>query len=208
MFDDFSLDIPKELENLQLPAPELLSFYRDMQNRIIWVDFEIDANLLEVVKMILRFNAEDTGKPIEERKPIHMLIHSSGGDLVSTYACIDVMMASETPIVTVNMGMALSGGFLLLLGGSKRYTLSRASAMYHAGSAGFEGTAAQIETVTKHYNIQLKQMKDYILERTTMDARTYNKYKDADGWMDANTQVKFGVVHDIVSDISNIIGGV
>jgi len=206
MYESFDLMIPKNLETMQLPAPELLSFYRDIERRIIWVDVGIDEGLIETVKWILRWNQEDEGKPKDERKPIRMFIYSPGGDLYATFACVDVMLTSETPIITVNMGMAMSGGFLLLLAGEKRYALPHSTAMFHSGSAGFEGNAAQVETATKYYKKQLEQMKVYTINRTTMNTRTYNKYKDSDGWVDAQEQLKHGIVHEIVSSMANLLG--
>ena len=206
MFEQIELAIPRNLETLQLPAPDLLSFYKDLERRTIWVEGEICSCLLESVKWILRWNQEDAGKPKEGRIPIRMMINSPGGDLYSTYTCADVMLASETPIITVNMGMAMSGGFLLLIAGEKRFALKNSTAMFHQGSAGFEGSASQVETATKHYKKQLNQMKEYILSRTTMDTKTYNKHKDADGWIDSHEQLKLGVVHDIVESVSDILG--
>jgi len=207
MLEAIEITVPQKLDTMHLPAPELLSFYKDIERRIIWVDDSIDEGLIETVKWLLRWNQEDEGKHKDERKPIRMFIYSPGGDLYATFACVDVMLASETPIITINAGMAMSGGFLLLLAGEKRYALPHSTAMFHSGSAGFEGNAAQVETATKHYKKQLEQMKTYTLGRTTMNARTYNKYKDSDGWVDAQDQLKHGIVHEIVSNVSEIISG-
>ena len=39
--------IPEELENVKLPSPELLSFYENLQERVIWIDDEIGDQLLQ-----------------------------------------------------------------------------------------------------------------------------------------------------------------
>ena len=47
---DFELSpifIPEELENVNLPSPELLSFYENLQDRVIWIDDEIGDQLLQ-----------------------------------------------------------------------------------------------------------------------------------------------------------------
>lgn len=205
---EFLIPMPKEISNLQLPDPTLLRYYKDEQQRVIWVDFGIDDGLLETVKQIIEYNRQDAGVPREQRKPIRMFINSPGGELYATYSCVDAMLLSDTPIYTYNMGIAISGGFLLLLAGSERFALKRSTAMYHSGAAGFEGTAAQIEAATKHYQAQLRQMKEYIMERTNMDTQTYDKHKDSDGWLSADDQVKLGVVHGIIENMSDIIGEV
>ena len=55
------LEIPTPIENLQLPSPELLNFYKDVQNRSLWIG-DVDDGLLEYIKLILYWNKEDAGK--------------------------------------------------------------------------------------------------------------------------------------------------
>lgn len=42
--------IPQNVENLQLPDPSLLQFYKNYENRIIWIDDEISTMTLEYAK--------------------------------------------------------------------------------------------------------------------------------------------------------------
>lgn len=64
--------IPSNVENLQLPDPTLLQFYKNYDDRIIWIDDEITTMTLEYAKMIMQWNSEDKKNniPVEERKPI------------------------------------------------------------------------------------------------------------------------------------------
>ena len=66
--------VPRSVENLQLPNPELLQFYQDEKDRTIWIEGEIDESLFEVSKLILKYNKEDKGIPVEQRTPIKLLI--------------------------------------------------------------------------------------------------------------------------------------
>lgn len=43
--------IPSNVENLQLPDPTLLQFYKNYDDRIIWIDDEITTMTLEYAKM-------------------------------------------------------------------------------------------------------------------------------------------------------------
>ena len=70
------VQVPKNIETLLLPDPSLLMFYENYENRIIWLDTEVDENWLEYAKKIISWNAEDKGKPIEERKPIKLFFFS------------------------------------------------------------------------------------------------------------------------------------
>ena len=47
------IPIPKEIENMQLPDPDLLNQYIDLKNRIIWVADEIDIFTLNIIQDIV-----------------------------------------------------------------------------------------------------------------------------------------------------------
>ena len=42
---EMEIAIPKSVENLNLPAPELVQYYEDLENRTIWIQGEIDGAL-------------------------------------------------------------------------------------------------------------------------------------------------------------------
>ena len=47
MSEELFVSIPESIANLQLPNPELRNYYRDLDNRILYIDEQIDENLLE-----------------------------------------------------------------------------------------------------------------------------------------------------------------
>ena len=98
LLDSITLNIPKSISNLQLPDPELATYYKDLDNRILWIDDEINEYSLEYARLILRWNDEDKKKKPEKRKPIKLLFFSPGGDLDVNNTLIDVISLSKTPI--------------------------------------------------------------------------------------------------------------
>ena len=200
-----TVKIPKELENLKLPSPELIDYYKDLNERKIYIDYEITEDLIEVGKQIIRYNIADKDIPIKQRKPIIIYIFSSGGELQITYSIIAIMQTSKTPIYTVNLGMSYSAGLLLLLAGNKRFALKRSQALIHTGSGGFQGTYEQMEENQKAYKKIINDMKEYILSQTKIDEKLFNKNKTKDWYLSDDDQVKLGIVDKIVNDISEII---
>ena len=95
------IGIPESTANLQLPDPQLRQYYLDQQNRIYWVDDEINDSLLELVKMIIRCNKEDVDKPVENRKPIKVFISSPGGETQAMWSAMNAIQTSKTPVWTV-----------------------------------------------------------------------------------------------------------
>ena len=70
LLDSITLNIPKSISNLQLPDPELTTYYKDLDNRILWIDDEINEYSLEYARLILRWNDEDKKKKPEKRRLI------------------------------------------------------------------------------------------------------------------------------------------
>ena len=204
--DVFALQIPEAIENMQLPSPELLGYYRDLESRILWIDFEVNQSLLEIIKQILAWNREDKGKAYGDRKPIRLLIFSPGGELSPTLSLINVIELSKTPIYTYSMGESSSAGLYILLSGHKRYALRDTEAVLHKGSAIFGGIANQIENQTKWYKLQLNRLRDYVLDKTSLDIRAYNKKKDEDWYLTIDKMLKYGFIDSVVDNIETIIG--
>ena len=196
--------IPKSVANMELPAPELVQFYKDYDNRNIFIS-DIDEDLFATTKLIYDYNASDKGKPIEERKPITIQIMSYGGDLYQAYALISAILASTTPVITINCGVAMSAGLLILLAGHKRYAMKYSTAMIHSGSGGAQGTYEQMEEQQKNYKKLVDLMRNYIMERTTIDSKLFNKNKTKDWYITDAEQVELGIVSKIVENLDEIL---
>lgn len=203
--DELYAMIPTGLENLSLPDPVLLNQYKNLQRRILWVDEEVDESVLEHTKQILLWNADDKGIPTEQRKPIWVFVHTYGGALYHALNLIDAMTASETPIYTVNAGIAFSAGCEILLAGSKRFAMKHSTAMIHSGSGGFDGTYEQTEQMIGHYRALMKRMDEYNLARTNIDEKMLKKKKAADWYFTAEEQLANGIVHEIVESMDAIL---
>lgn len=126
---------------------------------MITIDFDIDNSLMrEIGELIMEYNRQDKGIPVDEREKIVVLINSYGGDLESTYATIAIMELSKTPIITVNMNCAYSAAGLLLLAGHKRYCMPRSQMLIHSGSAsGISGNYEDVQENAKSYKKMVEQ---------------------------------------------------
>lgn len=196
--------IPPEAD-VKLPSPDLVHYYKDYENRSIYIDFDIDDTLFEVTKQILEYNRQDRGKKPEERTPIRVYIMSYGGDLYQAYAALSTMIASQTPVYTINMGVAMSAGVLLLLAGHKRFAMKYSTAMIHQGSGGAQGTFSEMEEQQKNYRKLIDSMRDYILDRSKIDSKLFNKNKSKDWFISDKEQVELGIVDKIIDNLDEII---
>ena len=196
------IGVPETIANLQLPDPNLRDYYRDEIDRVFWLDSAIGETTLELIKIIMRCNKEDEGKPIEQRKRILVMIDSPGGSVEVENSIIGAIKISKTPVWTCVYCTAYSAAADLLASGHRRFALPCTSIMMHAGSGRYEGTQAQIEQAKNFFDSMNKKINEYIYSRTNFDTKTRNKLKKDDVYMCAEDALKFGVIDEIIEDYS------
>ena len=152
--------------NLQLADPSLVQYYHDLANRSIWIDSEINASTLDIVSKIIRWNREDKGKPVDERKPIKLFFLSPGGDLEIEEAVVSTIRLSQTPVWGIAMGMVASAASLIYLSCHKRFALPNAYLIIHQGSAQMGGNYDQMVAAMKDYEEQIERMTKFYIENT------------------------------------------
>lgn len=196
-----------DAENDKYLSPEMYTYWKARESRIFYIDYEIeeDYSLIELGKIIIQMNIEERDIKKEDLQPIYLYIHSYGGDLEQAFWFSDLLLSSRIPIITVAMGAAMSAGFLIFCAGHKRYAFRHSQLLVHSGSAGFQGTAEQIEEAQKNYKKQINEMKEYILSRTKIPEKVFNRNKTKDWYLTVNELVEYNVVDKIVESFDEII---
>lgn len=208
---DFAeLFLPADFENLKEDkyiSPEELAYWEARKRRVFYIDYEIDDNyrLVELSKIIVQMNMDEMHFPKEQLMPIYLWIYSYGGDLEQATFFCDLIESSRIPIVTIAMGAAMSGGFLIFLAGQRRYAFDHSQLLVHSGSAAFQGTASEIEEAQKNYKRQIDRMKDYVLTHTTIDPKIFNKNKNKDWYLTKQELIDYKIVDKIIENFEDII---
>ena len=190
---------------MQLPDIDLYNYWNLYNNRILTVDGEITDWDYSVVKSILQINMADRKIDVKDRKPIILLVNSPGGLLDVTNSIIDAVSISTTPVWTVNMGSALSGGCLVYLAGERRFATTNSWAMTHSGSGSTSGTYDESVEQKKVWDEQVKNMGAYIVGRTGIDEKLWNKNKKKDWWLDCEKQLELGFATDKLESLDQIL---
>lgn len=196
--------LPKSVSNLQLPDPEVVDYWRLEEDRILYLDREIDECTLSIQKNILYYNYVDKDVPVDERKSIVIMIDSIGGQLTEAMSIAATIRLSKTPVYTVNAGEADSGAALILASGDTRFALPYSTALIHSGSGELIGTAEQVESQQKIYKKQVVQMREY-MEICGVDKTALNRNKNKEWYMTAEDQIKYGVVDKILENFDEIL---
>ena len=196
--------------NLDLSGSSPFDLIYDLRlsnDRIFYIDFEIDTSIYRIQKQIININLEDfkKGIPANKRKPIKLLIDCVGGNLDETMSLVATIKQSVTPVWTINIANAFSGGALILLSGSKRFALPYSKAMIHTGYNEITGTYEQIIEQVNKYKKEIIEMKGFILSNTTISGKLYNKMKSKDWYMTCKEQVYYGLVDEIVENLYSLL---
>ena len=202
---DLILNIPSNVENLVLPSPELLTYYKELNERVFWLDDEINSYSLEISRQILIWNREDKDLPIEERKPIRLLFFSPGGDLDMSNSLIDTIKMSLTPVWGINVGMCASGAAFAFLACHKRLMTSRAYFLFHQGSGRFEGTFQEVCAQLEDYQNQVEELMTFMKEHTKYTADEIEEKIVGEWYVHADEALEKGVCDEIIKDVSKLM---
>lgn len=198
------LEIPEDVANLRLPDPTLRDYYRDEKDRVFWVD-EVGDETLDVVKMIIKCNKEDKGIPIENRKPITLMIDSPGGSVEVLYSIIKAIEISKTPVRTICYCNAFSAAADLLACGTTGYRMCMpgTNIMMHAGSTQLCGTVAQVDAAKKYFDNMGKEINKLVMSKTNIDTKIQKKIRD-DYYMTCEDALNLGIIDKIITDLDEV----
>lgn len=165
---------------------------------------EIDGNVGDAIDSYIRFfnrQDEQDGIPVEERTPIKIYIDSPGGDLIATFTMINSIRMSKTPVWTINIGAAYSGGFFTFIAGHKRFAYPLSSFLFHEGSTGTSGDAGKFRNFADFYKKELDNLKKVVLEYTDITEEDYEKHINDDWWFTAEEALKYGICDEITKEL-------
>ena len=173
-------------------------------NREIFVG-TISPGLGDNIDMYIRYwnmKDDEAGIPVEKRQPIKVYIDSNGGCLDDTLTMIDAISMSKTPVWTICVGNAYSGGFFTFIAGHKRIAYPMSSFMFHEGSTN-SGTvdAGKFRNYADFYSRQMELLKKVTLKYTKISEEDYEHHRKDDWWFFAEEGIKYGFVDEIAKEL-------
>ncbi len=187
--------IPMVIEQTSRGERSFDIYSRLLNERIIFLGTPVDdqiANL--IVAQLLHLESEDPDKDIS------IYINSPGGVVYAGLAIYDTMQFVKPDIQTICVGMAMSMGSVILMGGAKgkRMSLPNSKVLIHQGSAGFHGQPTDIEIQAKEV-IGLKRLLEEITAKHTgQPLDRVAKDMDRDYYMTAEEAVEYGIIDRVI----------
>ncbi len=170
-------------------------FSRLLEERIVFLAGPISDEVANTVIAQLLFLEKQ-----DPTKDITIYINSPGGSVSATLAMYDTMQLIKCDVSTVCVGIAASGGSVILMGGTKgkRYTLPHSEVMIHQPLGGAEGQATDIAIHAQHI-VQTKELlNEMIAKHTGQPLKKIEVDTERDKFMTAKEALDYGVVDKVI----------
>ncbi|HLP44170.1 MAG TPA: ATP-dependent Clp protease proteolytic subunit [Candidatus Nanoarchaeia archaeon] len=187
--------VPMVIEKGQFGERAFDIYSRLLKDNVIFLGGPINddsANL--IIAQLLFLQSEDP------KKDISIYINSPGGSVTSTLAIVDTMNHIKNDVSTVCVGIAASGGAIVLAAGKKgkRYALPNSEIMIHQPYGGAEGRATDIEITAKQILKTRERLNKMLAENTGKPLAQVEKDVDRDYFMTAEEAKKYGIIDKVI----------
>ena len=166
---------------LQLADPDLLSYYRRIEDREYLLATSVDESINDLLHWVRVWNKEDdkAGASADKRRPITILLDTPGGDTMEGLTVYSVLKTSRTPIRVVTLSKCASIGMVIMLGAKQgeRYAFENSTFLIHDGYVAY-GDSLNKTQDTLEYNKKLDdRYRDAILANTKISPGLYEVKK-------------------------------
>jgi ATP-dependent Clp protease protease subunit len=171
-------------------------YSRLLRDRIVFVGDEIDDDLANAVTAQLLFLEND-----DSEKDIIMYINTPGGSVTSALAIYDVMQYIAPNVGTICLGMAASGGSLLLAAGhpGMRMALTNSMIMVHQPWAGgIKGQATDLEVAMRQIMREKNLLIDIYTKHCNKPREEVAAGMERDNFMTSQQAIEWGLIDSII----------
>jgi ATP-dependent Clp protease protease subunit len=199
---EIALPILPDNATLQLADPSLVNFYTDLDNRIYWLSDEINNYTFDLVQYIIRWNREDKDIPVDERKPIRIIVDCPGGHLSVSETVSNIIKMSKTPVYGIALGYVASGASVIYLSCHKKFALPNSVFVLHKGScSGVSGTYDEIVAFARDYEKQMEVLINFFIDNTKYTEEEIEENIQTDWYIRTEEALQKGIVDELVTNI-------
>jgi ATP-dependent Clp protease protease subunit len=167
-----------------------------LENRIIFLDGVINDPVANLVVMKLLYLQSEN-----RHQDVHLYINSPGGSVTATMAMYDTMQFLECDIATYCVGLAASGGAIILAGGTKgkRYALPHSKMMIHQPYGQVGGQVSDIEIQAQDIISTRHALNQILAGHTGQPLEVIERDTDRDRYLTAAQAKEYGLVDEVLS---------
>jgi ATP-dependent Clp protease protease subunit len=172
-------------------------YSRLLKERIIFLGTPIDSEVANVlVAQLLLLDAQSS------EQEISLFINCPGGEVYAGLAIYDTMQFNNAPVATTCVGIAMSMGSVILMGGAegKRAALPNSRIMIHQGSSGFRGNTPDVEVQAKEVLFLRDRMIDLYEQHTggRHEREKILRDMERDLYMSPDAAREYGIIDSVI----------
>lgn len=166
-----------------------------LENRIVFMDGVISDAAANMIVMKLLFLQSEN-----RHQDIQLYVNSPGGSVTATMAIYDTMQYLDCDVATYCVGLAASGGAILVAGGTakKRYTLPHAKMMIHQPYGEVGGQVSDIEIQARDILKTREILNQVLANHTGQSLDVIARDTDRDRFMTSTEAKEYGLVDEIL----------
>ncbi len=168
-------------------------------NRKLIINEDISNSLLETICLyILKFNTEDKNIPVEKRKPIWIILNSTGGAITFGMGLLDCINNSITPVYCLIIGIAASMASYIPMVCDKSYIMSNGVICIHDGQTGIIQTSRKANDTMNFYNSCDERLHELTLSHTKVTKEFLDEIADREYYIFSEKAKELGIVDYII----------
>ena len=170
-----------------------------LENRIVFVEGVINDAMANLTVMKLLFLQYEN-----KSQEISFYINSPGGSVTATLAIYDTMQFLQPPISTYCVGLAASGGAILLAGGTKgkRFALPHSKIMIHQPWGQVGGQVSDIQIQAEEILRNRETLNQIIAKHTGQPLERIGRDTERDRYLTAAEAKEYGLVDDVLEKMA------
>jgi ATP-dependent Clp protease protease subunit len=171
-------------------------YSRLLNERVVFLGQEVNdeiANL--IVAQLLHLEADDPDKDI------NLYINSPGGSVTAGFAIYDTMQLVRPDVATICVGIAMSMGSFLLMGGArgKRMALPNSRILNHQPSGGYQGQATDVAIHAEEMLDARRRIEERYAFHTGQPVETIHADMERDRYFTPEQAVEYGLIDRVHS---------
>ena len=188
-----------------LPDPVTYQYYKNLKDRKIIINDQIDASIVEMVMIpLLEMDNDGTGRPIE------IILNTVGGSLFDGATLCNIIDNLKSPTTITVMTYAYSMGSIILMSGFhnpnvKKRCYKFSTALLHAGSSYLEGNSTSVKDQFNFYQKFEDIIKDYTLSHSKITPEEYEKMERYEWYMTSDIMLEKGLVEEIIRSLYTLL---
>ena len=172
------------------------------ENHVYFYAPVTEKTSLELIRLIRRLDIEmaylASRIGLSKNPPIHLYIHSPGGDVFSGLNICDAIDQCKTDVYTYIEGSAASAATLISTMGKKRFMAKRSFMLVHQPQILWHGKHDEfIDEIENQKNI-FKTVKEVYLDKCKMSEEELEELLKHELWLPADKCLELGLVDKVI----------